>query len=300
MLKKLQNLLFEEEEDDEEETGEIETIPAPEPVRPKPAPAPVPEPVPAPAPAPAPAAAPEPAPVFEEKKTTMQRIDVTQSIPVAEPSRPQQPKNESVFREPMVSLSRPQESEPVQKPASSLGITVDDVKETKKPEKPAAKPVTKPSRTEPKSVRPAYQFQPVISPIFGVDEKDMNALKTTTSKISEQEKMKTDKNITPIISPMYGTNQEDIPSSIQKTVEKSNQQEEMMVTPEKKAAEDEIPEFSLDDILRTRDEEPESISDTAATDTLFPNLNLWDDDEDFNDETIVIDRPSLDQNKDGE
>ena len=294
MFKKLQNLLFEEEIDDDEETGEIEVQPVKEqPVQVKPEPVPVKKEEPAPViEQPAPVQKPQP---VEEKKTTMQRIDVTQAVPVIESARPQAPKSESVFREPAVSQPRPQETAPVSKPAT-LGITIDDVaaerKAAKPAPKPAPKPAVKPAKQETKSVRPAYQFQPVISPIFGVDEKDMNALKTTTSKISEQEKAKTDKNVSPIISPMYGTNQEDIPSSIQKTVEKSNQQEVMMVTPEKKAAEDEIPEFSLDDILRTRDEEieTETKKDPEATDSLFPNLNLWDDE----DETVVIERPSLD------
>ena len=280
MLKKLQSLLFEEEEyDDAGETQKEEPVQV---QTPAPAPAPAPEPV-----KPAePVIAPAPAPAPEPVKPAMQRIDVTQSIPVQEPKRPQTPRNESVFREPEQA-----------KPSVSLGITADgEKKPERRPAPKPAKPAARPTRREEKPSRPAYQFQPVISPIFGVDEKDMNALKTTTSKISEAEKAKTDKNVTPIISPMYGMNAEDVPSSIQKTVEKSNQQEQLRVTPEKIAAEEEIPEFSLDDILKVRDEEyTEEQEDTAETadDTapLFPDLNLWDDEpENFEDQTIVIER----------
>ncbi len=275
MLKKLQNLLFEEEEYEEEaqpaEPVQVQTpAPAPEPVKPA-------EPVTAPAPV---------QPVQEEPKApAMQRIDVTQSIPVQEPVRPAAPRNESVFREPETA-----------RPSVSLGITADDNRAPeRKPAPKPAKPAPKPVRKEEKPARPAYQFQPVISPIFGVDEKDMNALKTTTSKITEAEKAKTDKNVTPIISPMYGMNAEDVPSSIQKTVEKSNAQEQLRITPDKIAAEEEIPEFSLDDILAVHDEEyadeeqQEAAEDTAS---LFPDLNLWDDEpEDLQDQTVVIDRP---------
>ena len=59
------------------------------------------------------------------------------------------------------------------------------------------------------------------------------------------------------------------------------------------AGEDEIPEFSLDDILKTRDEEfAQTAAASEETAPLFPDLNLWDDEpESADDATIVIERP---------
>ncbi len=296
MFKKLQNLLF-EDDDDVIEEEEIAAKPAPAveataptPVQPAVQPAPVqPAPVPAPEPVQIPEAPSFPAIEPEEVRTPMPRIDVTQSIPVQNPKpQPQPRRTESVFREQTPSqTARP----------STLGITADSRFEEKKV---STKPVSKPAKKEERAPRSSYQFQPVISPIFGVDEKDMNALKTTTTKITAAEKAKTETNITPIISPMYGRNADDVPSTIQKTVEKSNAQEKLRRDPVKLAAEDEIPEFSLDDILKVRDEEysKPDLEDTApinSTDNLFPdlNLNLWDEEpENAEDQTIVIQRPN--------
>ena len=282
MLKKLQELLFEEEDDSEDEEEIVEEpVAYTQPIAQVKAEEPAPAPVAAPAPEPA-----VQTPVFKAEETevrpAMQRIDVTQPLPTVSAARPQTSRNESVFREP--------EAPKVQ--STGLGITFDD--EPVRTPKPAPKPVSRPARREEKSSRSSsYQFQPVISPIFGVDEKDMNALKTTTTKISEAKRARSDMNVSPIISPMYGTNQEDKPSSIQKTVEKSNEQERIMATPAAIAAEDEIPEFSLDDILKVRDEEVSAQNATASgnTESLFPDLNLWDDEpESAEDATIVIER----------
>lgn len=292
MFKKLQNLLFEDDEEVIEEEEIAKPAPAAEipaaPVQPAVQPAPV-QPAPVQIPE-TPAEVPE-APAFppvepEEVRPAMPRIDVTQPIPTQN-AKPQPRRTESVFREQTATqTARP----------SSLGITVDGRYEEKKV---STKPVSKPTRKEERPARSSYQFQPVISPIFGVDEKDMNALKTTTTKITEAERAKTETNVTPIISPMYGRNQDDVPSTIQKTVEKSNYQEKLRRDPVKLAAEDEIPEFSLDDILKVRDEEyaQPDVEDTApisSTDNLFSelNLNLWDEEpESADDQTIVIERP---------
>lgn len=274
MLKKIQNLLFEEDDDDiiddeDELEDTVETKLASKP-----------------------AAAAKPVPAFdttpavqETKPTGMQRIDVTQSVPI-EQTRPQKKKNESVFKQPEPAAEET-------KPASSIGSIKLDEEKTAEP-KPAvrkpqaktskpAKPVRKEERT-----RPSYQFQPVISPIFGVDEKDMNALKTTTSKITEKERSKMDKNVSPIISPMYGANPDESPLTIQKTVEETSVIEQMTVTPEKTAAEDDIPEFSLDDILKIRDDEftdeRREINEESAP--LFPDLTFGEED-DYPDEKIV-------------
>lgn len=265
MLKKLQNLLFEDEEEeileDEEDTTETPVVTRPAVVS-QPEPAPV-------------RKEPEPAPVREQERTTMQRIDVTQPVPI-EQTRPQAPKSESVFSQPA--------ARPVQESRSSAApgkIKVDPKPEPKKQEAPKPAKPSKPAKKE-RPERPVYQFQPVISPIFGVDEKDMNALKTTTSKITEKEKAKIDKNISPIISPMYGTDAEESPLSIHKTVEKTDYAESTFGSAENAAAEDEIPEFSLDDILKVRDEEYADEQKTAAEglEPLFPDLTFDEDEVD--------------------
>ena len=287
MLKKLQDLLFEDDEEEIEEEVEIEEPAQPEPavLAAKEEPKPeekieIPEPV----------KEPEPVvskPVLKAEETevrpAMQRIDVTQQIPAQNinTSRREPARTESVFREPA-------------KPAPAFDIKVDE-KPAPQPKRTQSKPAAKPAARQPqKKQSSGYQFQPVISPIFGVDEKDMNALKTTTTKISEAAKVKADPNISPIISPMYGMNQEDKPSSIQKTVRKSNEQEAIMTSPAYKKAEEDIPEFSLDDILKSRDEEFAEAKSASQEETapLFPDLNLWDEEpESADDATIVIEKP---------
>ena len=273
MLKKIQNLLFEEDDDDiiddeDELEDTAETKLASKPAAAKPVPAFDTTPA-----------------VQETKPTGMQRIDVTQSVPI-EQTRPQKKKNESVFKQPEPAAEET-------KPASSIGsIKLDEEKPAepkpavRKPQAKTSKPA-KPVRKEERT-RPSYQFQPVISPIFGVDEKDMNALKTTTSKITEKERSKMDKNVSPIISPMYGAHPDESPLTIQKTVEETSVIEQMTVTPEKTAAEDDIPEFSLDDILKIRDDEftdeRREINEESAP--LFPDLTFGEED-DYPDEKIV-------------
>ncbi len=283
MLKKLQGLLFEEDDDDiEEEEEEVEVQPAApaQPVVEKPAAQPEVKPV--EQPKPQPAAQPEPVMKAEETvevRPAMQRIDVTQQIPVQQ--HRETARTESVFREKQ------------ERPAFNIKADEKKSQPAAQPAKPKAKPAAKTPKREEKN-RSGYQFQPVISPIFGVDEKDMNALKTTTTKISEAAKAKNDPNISPIISPMYGVNEEDKPSSIQKSVRKSNEQEKIMATPASIAAEDDIPDFSLDDILKERDEAYANAMSASNEETapLFPDLNLWDEEpESADDATIVIEKP---------
>jgi len=281
MLKKLQGLLFEEDDDIEEEEEEVVEETA---VQTPKAETPVKQPEPQPVVQEKPQPAPKPEPVLSKEETVdvrpaMQRIDVTQQIPVAE-TRKEPVRNESVFKEPAKPAAARFDIKVDEKPAASVS-------------RPKTKPAAKPARREEKPARSGYQFQPVISPIFGVDEKDMNALKTTTTKISEVQKAKNDPNISPIISPMYGVNQEDKPSSIQNTVRKSNEQEKIMATPAAIAAEEDILDFSLDDILKERDEQFASAKNAAeSTEPLFPDLNLWDEEpESAEDATIVIEKP---------
>lgn len=173
MLKKLQNLLFEEDDDMEDEEEEIEEKPKrvkkehhvvseQQPVAEPVAPAPV-----------------QPAPVVRNEQPSFNNIDVNQ--PVAE--KPVEPSFDSLFQV-------EQKEEP--KPAKKLGITLTEEKVEEKPVvKPASKPVAKPvtnSKPKPAPTVTGYQFKPVISPIFGVDEKDLNAVKNTARKYSATEK----------------------------------------------------------------------------------------------------------------
>lgn len=211
----------------------------------------------------------------EEVEKKMQRIDVTQATPTQKEA---------------VKVEVEEKPTPVEKP-KKLGIMADDNLNTSSP-RPRKKPSTKPSKKNDREPKTTYQFQPVISPIFGVDEKDLTALKNTTTRISQSEKARFEENVTPIISPIYGRNEEDVPSSIQSTVEKSNYQEQFRVTADKKAAEEDIPAFSLDDILSNRDDENPTLDDFIApvqenTDTLFPDL--WSTElEDAEDSTSII------------
>lgn len=205
----------------------------------------------------------------------MQRIDVTQATPVQ-------------IESPKVEVEVKPEKQ------KTLGIMADDNYEIDERRAQKKKPSTKPSKKKEREPKSTYQFQPVISPIFGVDEKDLNALKNTTNRISESEKSRSEGNVTPIISPMYGRSELDVPSSIQNTVEKSNYQEQFRVTAEKKAAEEEVPAFSLDDILSGRDDEVPTLDDFIVptpedNDSLFPDL--WSTElEDAEDSTSIIDQ----------
>lgn len=251
MLKKLQNLLFEDDEDDyldddetEEEEQPIQVRPSHvenEPVKP---------------------AAVQTQPAPEKEQSHMNRIDVTGFVPVQEPAMAKQ--------------------EPVKEEKKPLGITVDDdfVKVEKPKSAPAvrtvkqAKPKTQKQTKKPE--KPVYEFQPVISPIFGVDEKDLNALKTTTRKVEaiSSSHSDDDSNITPVISPIYGSTEGRYAAVKEETVheEISVREEKPVQTP---VAEDDIPEFSLDDILKVRDEEYSNPSeDLGNTAPLFPDLDI--------------------------
>ncbi|MBQ1468299.1 MAG: hypothetical protein IIZ27_07470 [Solobacterium sp.] len=259
MFKKLQNLLFEDEEVVEEEV-----INEPEPV--KPAPRPV------------------------QTNTNTQRPVMHQVDPApAQNSAPQV----SFFRqektEPAPAPAPAPAPTPVQERPRTIGMTVDDVQDetmnlqlrpSSKLVTPAQqpKPQPKPQQTAQtkKKPQPVYEFSPVISPIFGVDEKDLDALKTS-GKTQVVMPGKEDTNVSPVISPMYGMSKEAEPKTIQDTVEKSNELAENLLTEEKQKAEESIPDFSLDDILKIRDDE---YKETAEQATLF---------DDIIDETVIFD-----------
>ena len=273
MLKKLQNLLFEDDDEFVEDNTEAEQVSASAPVTP--------------------AVQPQVTPVEETAQIPVQPEPVSEIPPVpTTPVEPEPVKTSSVFLD--------------NEPKKSTMINLDDEDSKPVEKKPAVKPEVKREELKPSK---EYRFNPVISPIFGIDEKDMDAVKTTTSKLTEKEKAKFEKNVTPILSPMYGI-------AVEKPVKPVVKVEESVVTATVKknepvtipspTVEDEIPEFSLDDILNTRDQEPKQEDDdlfgTTATsefdfgndDQLFPNLSFGDlERETAEDSTTIISRSSL-------
>lgn len=273
MLKKLQNLLFEDDDEFVEDNTEAEQVSASAPVTP--------------------AVQPQVTPVEETAQIPVQPEPVSEIPPVpTTPVEPEPVKTSSVFLD--------------NEPKKSTMINLDDEDSKPVEKKPAVKPEVKREEVKPSK---EYRFNPVISPIFGIDEKDMDAVKTTTSKLTEKEKAKFEKNVTPILSPMYGI-------AVEKPVKPVVKVEESVVTATVKknepvtipspTVEDEIPEFSLDDILSTRDQEPKQEDDdlfgTTATsefdfgsdDQLFPNLSFGDlERETAEDSTTIISRSSL-------
>ena len=279
MLKKLQNLLFEDDDEFVEDNTEAEQVAASAPVTP--------------------AVKPETSSLQQTAKIPVQteqapEISAVPALPV-EPetvAEPEPVKTSSVFLD--------------NEPKKSTMINLDDEDSKPVEKKPAVKPEVKREEVKPSK---EYRFNPVISPIFGIDEKDMDAVKTTTSKLTEKEKAKFEKNVTPILSPMYGI-------AVEKPVKPTIKVEEPVVTATvmksepvtipSPTVEDEIPEFSLDDILNTRDQEPQQEDDdlfgTTATsefdfgndDQLFPNLSFGDlERETAEDSTTIISRSSL-------
>ena len=295
MLKKLQNLLFEEDEDDFDEDEEEEIVPIHKPVQHKEPARPVSTP------------APQPKPVVEVKeaapekpKPAMQRIDVTQPVEIRKPKLAETPKPKPVQEvstpKPSPSLFVDETPAPAPVKPKKLGITVDDAPvQAKKPEPKSARPVQqrpsitpKPAKKEPAKNDSGYVFKPVISPIFGVDEKDLHALKTTTNKISEVEKQKSTGVRPQIISPIYGAGNDSSASASKSVVEPSAKHETVVAGARSVSMEDTIPEFSLDDILKAKDEGVRKEAGRMAPSMPeFPDLD-FDDDED--DKTILIKR----------
>ena len=279
MLKKLQNLLFEDDDEFVEDNTEAEQVNASAPVT----------------------------PAVQPEASSLQQ---TAKIPVITEQAPEIPAVPALPVEPeTVAKPEPVKSSSVfldNEPKKSTMINLDDEDSKPVEKKPAAKPEVKREEVKPSK---EYRFNPVISPIFGIDEKDLDAVKTTTSKLTEKEKAKFEKNVTPILSPMYGI-------AVEKPVKPAIKVEEPVavaavkksepVTIPSPTVEDEIPEFSLDDILSTRDQEPKQEDDdlfgTTATsefdfgndDQLFPNLSFGDlERETAEDSTTIISRSSL-------
>jgi len=246
MFKKLQNLLFEDEDDDiVNEEGQGTAVPQQQPVQAQPA------------------AVKPAAPVQPEARPAAP----APVQPIVQPAAKPEP----------ITLINEEKSEEVKKP--TLGITVDDVPaEKKKPTKANPIKPTEPAKKEKKDDALSYQFRPVISPIFGVDEKDVNSLKNTTNKIKNAQKPKKEPNVTPVLSPMYGVASEDTEEDKEEAA--SSDLLSQINATNKESKEDDIPEFSLDDILKVRDQEfadeDRAVKDEEAP--IFPDLTFDDDD----------------------
>lgn len=303
MLKKLQNLLFEDEETDEEEEQEEEVQAEPVHTEKK-------------------AVKTEKkkeAPAFEQeprrKDTGMQRIDVTQSVEVPKTAKADNAHFDSVFKQEPAKTQTASAAPAASETRKTLGLNVDEVvgpaaaaQETPAAAKKTARSTT--AGTNSKKNASGYTFTSIISPYFGINPKDMNAVdkkaKTHTSSKNEDTGTK-------IISPFFGT--AGMSSSI-KTVDKNKSEETRKAAAEEpripefnatavKAAsaaaaksaaksapaeERGVPEFSLDDILTARDQESvsEEKEETARIPTLFDDFEEQPSDE--IDTTTVIDK----------
>ncbi|HCY06363.1 MAG: hypothetical protein WBH68_02015 [Erysipelotrichaceae bacterium] len=202
--------------------------------------------------------------IFEEvevQKPAVKPITITEQK--AEPVTPPPPVFKEVVKEEPV-------AEP--KPKPSISMAIDDLQATKpKEQEPVTQSRQRPrvvpvAKTEPKST---YEFTPVISPIFGISEKDVDAVIPTNPK----KKSVTDSKVGTVISPMYGLNRDARPDSISgKISPKPSSVDEI-------EAEQEVPKFSLDEILARRDVE----KDNEKT-KFFKTSDL----EDEENKTVVI------------
>ena len=300
MLKKLQSLLFEDEEEDEvveDEEYEEEEIEE-EPVEVKPAPrrrgrrAPQPEPEPVPEPvytAPA-----EPA---KPAKPVLNRVEVTKTIPVQRvpenseragsvfssgdsvfkrPAQVSQPASRPVF-EP---AAQPQTPDPV--PVSSFGISADQRRTNIRPAAEADRQraqAERPSASRRPAASSVYEFRPVISPMFGVDEKDMQSVQYAPKQTPQPPVQRVHES-SKVISPIYGAEEKKETGRSAKDMSAPSDNPFYARNTQQPEEEKGFPEFSLDDILSARDEE-------FSRQTLYSNpdpIRTPDIDE-----TVVID-----------
>ncbi len=179
--------------------------------------------------------------------------------------------------------SETQEIKPASQPKSSLGIQVDDV-DTYKPSnsnaqkaamasqrssrpKPAATVASKTSKIVAKvETNSTYERRPVISPIFGLSEKDVQAsMNSTLVPKNNKEAEKDD-----IISPIYGNAirtpylQPEVKETYEPSVGQKESDDYQQITECKdvyrEEEADDVPVFSLDDILASRDEQDKKIA----------------------------------------
>ncbi len=312
MLKKLQNLLFEDEEleedelEEEEEEEEEVVIKKEKPARRRrgrrheeeeeeeeeiieepPVQKPVYQAKPEPAPAP---------------KPVLKRVEVTQaiSVPKAEPAPQEAPAarkpsagfNNAAFQKPAAPVQhatpRPiYENRPAKDPApafrtpepqaaSSFGISADDTAGASRTQVRRPEPQQRSTVKRPGSV---YEFRPVISPMFGVDEKDINAM-AYIAKPEPIEEPDPTHHATQLLSPIYGANETAPAVPGMEEASPIPSFDGSAYQPKPQPDENTFPEFSLDDILSARDEE-------------FTRQNVFNNNQEYRtpdiDETAVID-----------
>lgn len=257
MFKKLSNLLFEEDEDYvEDEEVEEEYV---KPQTKKPA-----------------KVEPKVEPVYEEP--------VVQAPPVQSYFRRQEEEIGAVQEMPKITLEPKVEPvKPVEKP-KPLGIQVDEVATYKRPERkeePAYRSLnpSTPKKQVTVEKKTGYERKPIISPIFGISEKDTAGL---VSSSTAKKKSASGKVTSGVISPMYGLNleKEVVEPVVEPTVKKEVKEE--------KVFEDDLPVFSLEDILTSNDDntKPFSLFDDDPKEEnditkvmKTKNFSLFDDDE---------------------
>lgn len=263
MFEKLQKLLFEEDDEDIEEEEEVQ-----EPVKP--------------------AKRPAKTELEKQAEPVIKPINLNSQPAVkpqpAQAASPVTPSVSHVAPKPLPSEDTKKETADTGK--SGFGLTIDTPKAAPAKAEPAKSAARKPASS---SHPAAYEFRPVISPMFGVDETDMDAIANTAKRLEETED---NSNVSEIISPIYGTNLNGVQDSYAamaanaspRNTKPAGAQNDIDTVARKhveKSAEDDLPDFSLDDILNARDEEfaRETKAAGRTTDTI--------------DETVVIDSKSI-------
>ena len=291
MFNKLKNLIFEEEdiiEEDEDNFDEgFESEPVAKPVKQK-------------------ASKKVEKPIiednyFEEEKKPTSRVSKVEQV--VEPkdtyvpsSRPKVQQFDNVKLNNLKTTNTVvEEPKPISQPKSSLGIEVDDIK-TYEPVKKSTMASTRTTRTtntvNTKKVakvetNSTYERRPVISPIFGLSEKDVkSSINSTLVPKNNKDEEKDD-----VISPIYGNA---IRKSYTQEAEEVKNVGSVRVENYSKLADDkplykednndDVPVFSLDDILASRDEQDKKVAkkDVKETPTRVVNnrnYSLFDDED---------------------
>lgn len=226
--------------------------------------------------------------VFEEQISTPLPLKREEKKVVQQPKRQVQPQAQQVVQQPKPLLSsesvdglnipNPHARVLVEEPkpeSKKISMTIDDLVEVK----PVVKQHEAPTQvSKKKQMQTGYEFTPVISPIFGVDEKDAEAVIPTAPK-----KKIGDSRIGTIISPMYGVDKTAEPDTTKLETSKTHKATETEIK-----AERDVINLTLDDILaRTaalsgRKNEMEEIEEVEYTEKRVinnRNMSLFDDGE---------------------
>lgn len=207
-----------------------------------------------------------------EDDDTIEEEEVIEEVVVQKPQPAIKPITLSENKpEPIKEMPKVKEVE--EKPKPSISMVVDDLQEVKpKPVEPVTPIRQRPrivpiAKAEPKNT---YEFTPVISPIFGISEKDVDAVIPTNPN---KKKAVPDSKLGTVISPMYGLDKDKGPDTIVgKVTPKTSSADEI-------EAEKEVPNFSLDEILARR-----SLNNDNEKTKFFKTADLERDD----DKTVVV------------